>query len=161
MVQVAGAKTESTGRAQAGTLHLGQLSKLARLFNTDYSTRGPNAAVFDDIDWWCARLARVTSARAASTSYRIRRTPSSTWTRPPPSASASFWMTNGIYRNPREGWKRTRGTLAWAGMTAVELGLRATVERGIKGVRPVIRSDAVGAVNAGGSRNPDFVQRIG
>lgn len=56
----------------------------------------------------------------------------------------------------REGWKTSGRDIGWAEMVAVELGLRALIERGYSGVHVKLRSDnkgVVGALDAGKSRS--------
>lgn len=60
------------------------------------------------------------------------------------------------YWRLREGWKSKGRDIGWAEMVAVELGLRALVERGYSGVHVKLRSDnkgVVGALDAGKSRS--------
>lgn len=123
------------------------------------------ASVLDDIAWWRARLQQDFCGREiidipdpidldvfvdASTGWGIGITIADSW---------DHWKL-------KEGWKNEGRDIGWAEMLAIELGLRALIERGHVDAHIRIRSDnqgVVGALQAGKSRGVEanrVLQRV-
>lgn len=140
-----------------GRSRLPALSKFAAAFRDDrpHLRYKLPSAVAEDLAWWRTRLGEDFCGKPirdipepldldvfvdASTSWGIGLTIGEEW---------DYWSL-------RAGWKTDGRDIGWAEMVAIELGIRALVERGVKDCHVRMRSDnqgVVGALNAGKSRS--------